>query len=190
MGREFRVLRALERTDIPVPKTYTMCNDETVIGTPFYIMEFLDGRIFEDPTFPGVASGERKELYDSPVNPTRYNSSTNQHGVDRWRQAVSTLAKLHCVDLEAVGLAGYWKPVNFYNRQIETWRTLHASQARVVDAVTKHPVNSLPHVDEMLEFFNDRRFQPKERRVLIHGDYKIDNLVFHKEKPVVIGILE
>lgn len=110
--------------------------------------------------------------------------------VDRWRQAVSVLAKLHRVDLAAVGLAGLGKPANFYNRQIETWRTLHASQSRVVDVVTKQPVGPLPQVEEMLEFFSDPKFQPQDRGVLIHGDYKIDNLVYHKEKPVVIGILE
>lgn len=59
-----------------------------------------------------------------------------------------------------------------------------------MDVVTKQPVGPLPHVDEMLQFFSDQRFQPKDRGALIHGDYKIDNLVFHKEKPVVIGILE
>lgn len=111
-------------------------------------------------------------------------------GVDRWRQAASVLAKLHRVDLAAVGLAGLGKPANFYNRQIETWRTLHASQGRVVDVVAKQPVGPLPQVEEMLEFFSDPKFQPKDRGALIHGDYKIDNLVYHKEKPVVIGILE
>ncbi|KAJ5670862.1 uncharacterized protein N7477_006225 [Penicillium maclennaniae] len=63
VGREFKILQALEKTEVPVPKVYIMCEDETVIGTPFYIMEFLDGRIFEEPTIPNVTSDERKELY-------------------------------------------------------------------------------------------------------------------------------
>lgn len=100
------------------------------------------------------------------------------------------LVKLHCVEPAAVGLADYGKPKNFYNRQIDTWRTLHALQGSVADVGTGKPIGSLPHMDEMLEFFSDRRFQPRDRATLIHGDYKIDNLVFHKEKPIVIGILE
>ena len=62
MEREYRVIHALEQTDVPIPKAYGLCEDASVIGTPFYIMEFLDGRIFEDASFPGVSPKERTEL--------------------------------------------------------------------------------------------------------------------------------
>lgn len=103
---------------------------------------------------------------------------------------MSVLAKLHRVDFAALGLADYGKPMRFYDRQVDIWGRLHNSQGSVVDFTTGQPVGSLPHMDEMLEFFGSQQFQPKDRATLIHGDYKIDNLVFHKDKPVIIGILE
>ncbi len=66
--REYRILHALQKTDIPVPKTHCLCEDDAVIGTPFYIMEYLDGRMFEDPALPGVSPSERTEMYGVPVN--------------------------------------------------------------------------------------------------------------------------
>ena len=167
--REFRVLHALQGTSVAVPKTYCLCEDESVVGTPFYIMEFLDGRIFEDFTMPGVGAEERSLL---------------------WREAVHTLARLHAVDYKKVGLETFGKPHGFYNRQIQTWTTICASQAKAVDVETKEPVGQLPHFEETVRFFKNEKSQPRDRTTLVHGDYKIDNLVFHKTEPRVIGILE
>lgn len=167
--REYQILRALESTDIPVPKTYSLCMDDSVIGTPFYIMEFLDGRIFEDQTMPGVAPEERAAL---------------------WREAIRTLAKFHSVDPREVGLERYGKAGGFYNRQIQTWETICAMQEKVVDVTTNRPIGKLPFFEQCVQSFKNERSQPKDRMSLVHGDFRIDNLVFHPTEPRVIGVLE
>ncbi|KAH7170763.1 kinase-like domain-containing protein [Dactylonectria macrodidyma] len=167
--REYRVLHALEHTDVAVPKTYGLCEDDSVIGTPFYIMEFLDGRIFEDFTMPGISAAEREAM---------------------WREAVKTLARFHAVDYKKAGLERFGKPSGFYNRQIQTWTTICGSQEKAIDVETHEAVGKLPHFDETVRFFKNERLQPKDRATLVHGDYKIDNLVFHKTEPRVIGILD
>ncbi|KXJ92318.1 phosphotransferase enzyme family protein [Microdochium bolleyi] len=167
--REYRIIHALEHTDVPVPKAYCLCEDESVIGTPFYIMEFLDGRIIEDPAMPGISARERTAL---------------------WKAAIETLARFHSVDFRAVGLEKYGKASGFYNRQLQTWRTICDAQASAVDVDTKKPVGKLPHFDELLSFFSNESLQPRDRGTLIHGDYKIDNVVFHKTEARVIGILD
>lgn len=167
--REYRALHALENTDVQVPKTYCLCEDDSIIGTPFYIMEFLDGRIFEDFTMPGVTAEDRTAM---------------------WREAVRTLAKLHAVDQRKVGLESFGKPSGFYNRQIQTWTTICGKQEEVADIETGEKVGRLPHFEETVRFFLNERLQPKDRATLVHGDYKIDNLVYHKTEPRIIGILE
>ncbi|CAK7200520.1 hypothetical protein SEUCBS139899_003216 [Sporothrix eucalyptigena] len=178
--REYRILAALggtperaRQTGVPVPRAYCLCEDSSVIGTPFYVMSFLDGRIIEDPAIP-----------DDQIqhDPARRRAM--------WAAAVKSLARLHRVDPAAVGLANYGKPAGFYNRQIETWKAICAAQAATKDKETQVPVGVLPHFEETIAFFSDPRYQPKDRSTLIHGDYKIDNLVFHKTFPEVIGILD
>lgn len=159
----------MENTDVTVPKTYCLCEDASVIGTAFYIMEFLDGRIIEDPSIPDVSPEERKAM---------------------WKNAVETLAKFHRVSPADVNLTSYGKPSGFYNRQIKTLSTISKAQAGAVDVDTKEPVGDIPHFGEMSAFFSDPKTQPKDRSGFVHGDYKIDNVVFHKTEPRVIGILE
>lgn len=132
-------------------------------------MSFLDGRIIEDPAIPGVSPEERRAL---------------------WSEAIRTLAKLHRVDPKAVGLETFGKPSGFYNRQLQTWKTICEAQAATKDVDTGVAVGPLPRFDDMMAFFADVSRQPKDRGTIIHGDYKIDNLVFHKTEPRVIGILE
>lgn len=108
----------------------------------------------------------------------------------RWQDAVRTLAKFHRVNRDSVGLSDFGKPSNFYDRQIKTFSTLSPNQAKAVDVDTKIPVGPIPHFDDMVSFFRDKSRQPPDRSTLIHGDYKIDNLVFHKTEPRVIGILD
>lgn len=146
-----------------------MCKDESIIGTEFYIMEFLDGRMFENPAFPGVRKEDRTAM---------------------WEDAVRTLAKLHRVRPKDVGLESFGKPSGFYNRQIKTFGSLAQSQAAASDKDTGEPVGQLAHFDDFVNFFSDPKSQPRDRGVLVHGDYKIDNLVFHKTEPRVIGILD
>ena len=109
-----------------------------------------------------------------------------------WRAAVETLAKLHRVDFEQVGLAGFGskKGRNFYPRQVETWKAICRAQSRSKDADSGKEVGPLPRMDELVAFFAEERRWPKDRVTVVHGDYKIDNMVFHKTEPRVIGILE
>ncbi|KAJ0349011.1 hypothetical protein COL154_005170 [Colletotrichum chrysophilum] len=168
--REHRIIHALEPTDVPVPRALCLCEDDAVVGTPFYIMEFLDGRIFEDAAMPEVVDpAERKAL---------------------WRAATQTLARLHRVDPKSVGLEGYGKRDGFYDRQIATWTTICESQAAAEDRETGERVGDLPHFGEMIGFFEDKAAQPRDRGTLIHGDFKIDNIVFHKTEARVIGVLD
>ncbi|KAK4127102.1 APH-domain-containing protein [Parathielavia appendiculata] len=167
--REYRIIHALSKTDVPVPKAYCLCEDSSVIGTPFYIMEFLDGRIFEDPVIPNVLPDHRRAI---------------------WADAVRTLAKLHRIDPRSVGLENFGKSTGFYSRQVATWRGVCDAQAAVRDVETGEAVGPLPYFDELMTFFADESQQPADRGALIHGDFKIDNLVFHKTEPRVIGILD
>ncbi|RAH50800.1 phosphotransferase family protein [Aspergillus brunneoviolaceus CBS 621.78] len=167
--REYKIIHALEHTDVPVPKAYCLCEDSDVIGTPFYIMEFLDGRHFTDPAMPGVDPAERTAL---------------------WQDAVRTLAKFHRVVPKLVGLERFGRPSGYYDRQIATFTAVSRAQAQAVDVETKEPVGELPHFMDMVRFFSDKATQPQDRGTLVHGDYKIDNMIFHKSEPRVIGILD
>jgi aminoglycoside phosphotransferase (APT) family kinase protein len=168
--REHRIISALSATAVPVPKTYVLCEDSSVLGTPFYIMSFLDGRIIEDPSMPDASSAEERRAM--------------------WQDAIRTLAKLHAVDTGAVGLEDFGRRGGFYARQVRTWRTVCNAQASKKDVETGELVGQLPHFDEAMAYFQDPRRQPLDWACLVHGDYKIDNLVFHKTEPRVIGILE
>lgn len=169
VDREYRIIHALKDTNVPVPKAFGLCEDELVIGTPFYIMEYLDGRIFEDPAMPDVNPEERREM---------------------WQAAVTTLARFHRVAPASVGLETFGKPKGFYNRQLMTFKTVSEAQARTADVETQVSTGDIPHFREMSAFFGDPATQPADRGTFVHGDYKIDNVVFHKTEPRVIGILE
>jgi aminoglycoside phosphotransferase (APT) family kinase protein len=108
----------------------------------------------------------------------------------RWKSAVETLAKFHRVNPESVGLTGYGKPNGYYDRQLKTFSRIQDSQSQAKDKETGEEVGMIPHFNEMVKFFGDPKTQPQDRSSLVHGDYKIDNVVFHKTKPYVIGILE
>ncbi|BCS27266.1 phosphotransferase family protein [Aspergillus puulaauensis] len=187
--REYRILHALRDTDVPVPRVHVLCEDEAVIGTAFYIMEFLDGRVFTDPGMPGVSPGERNEM---------------------WRSAIHTLSTLHNIPYTSasLNLSSFGKHSGFYNRQIRTFTSLARHQALTRDAETGIPIGPLPHLDELSSFFANKSSsssnstttkkdskskkysQPKDKTTLVHGDFKIDNLIFHKTRPRVIGVLD
>ncbi|KAJ5831110.1 uncharacterized protein N7525_009363 [Penicillium rubens] len=134
--REYTIFQALKENEVPVPKTYCMCVDNTVIGTPFFIMEHLNGRIFRDSTMPNASASERPEL------------------------------------------------------QIALFESLATSYANVVNVETNEYVGELAHFSEMVDFFSRRIYQPTDRTVVIHGDFKIDNLVFDMSEPRIIGVLD
>lgn len=133
-------------------------------------MSFVAGRIFEDATIPSARSpAERKNL---------------------WRAAVEALASLHRVDPDAVGLGTFGRRGGFYDRQLATWQQICAAQARATDVETGEPVGAIPHMDALMAFFRDATRRPRDRATLVHGDYKIDNVVFAADGPRVAGILD
>ena len=159
----------MQTTDVPVPDAICLCEDDSVIGTAFYIMSYLDGRIFEDPAIPGVSPADRRAM---------------------WHSIVTTLGKYHRVNPKSVGMEDFGRPNNFYNRLMKTFNNLQVDQAKAVDADTKKPVGKIPYYDEMVEFFANPKFQPVDRSTFVHGDFKVDNVVFHKTEPRVIGVLD
>ena len=159
VDREFRVLDALATTDVPVPKVVALCEDESVIGSMFYVMEHLEGRIFWDPTVPEVSDADRAAIYD---------------------EMNRVLAALHSVDVDAVGLSDYGKPGNYYARQIGRWtKQYRASEIEPVaemEALISWLPNNIPEGEETV--------------ALVHGDYRLDNMIFHPTEPKIIGILD
>ena len=100
VDREYRIIKALEETKVPVPRTVFLCNDESIIGTIFYVMEFVDGRIFWDPTLPEIDENKRMKVYE---------------------ETVRIMAELHKIDVEKAGLLDFGKPGNYFERQVGRW---------------------------------------------------------------------
>ncbi|KAI9668990.1 MAG: hypothetical protein M1829_005218 [Trizodia sp. TS-e1964] len=167
VAREHRILSALYKSPVPVPRALALCPDPAPLGSAFYLMAFLPGRIFADPALPGAAPPTRSRM---------------------WHAAIRTLAALHRVVPADVGLAALGRPVGFYARQMETFRALNRSQGAVRDGVSGECVGSVPRFEALLGFFQASLVG--ERSALIHGDYKIDNLVFDKGGTGVVGVLD
>ena len=156
--REYRVMTALARSDVPVPKTYGLCEDEGVIGSTFFVMEFVDGRIWWDGTLPGMQPAERHAIY----------SEMNR-----------VIAALHRVDFNAVGLGDYGKPGNYFERQIGRWtKQYRASETETIEAM-----------DRLIEWL-PANIPPGEETSLVHGDFRLDNTIFHPTEPRIIAVLD
>src|SRR5438046_10068545 len=159
VDREFRVMRALAGTAVPVRRADALCEDDAVIGSAFYVMEHLDGRIFWDQRLPEIASAaERAAMFDS---------------MNR------VIADLHKVDYAAVGLGDFGRPGNYMGRQIARWsRQYRASETESIAAM-----------DNLIDWLPEH-LPPESAPAIVHGDYRMDNLVFHKSEPRVIGVLD
>jgi aminoglycoside phosphotransferase (APT) family kinase protein len=158
VDREFRVMRALGQTTVPVPRVYALCEDDAIIGSAFYVMEFLDGRIFWDQRLPEVAPAERGAMFQS-MN--------------------AVIAALHSVDWQAVGLGDFGRPGNYMARQIARWsRQYRASETETIAAM-----------DRLIDWL-PLHLPPEGAASVVHGDYRMDNLVFHPTEPRVIGVLD
>ena len=160
VDREFRVMSALQDTDVPVPRTYHLCEDESVIGSMFFVMEYLEGRILWDPALPEARdNAERAAIFDS-MN--------------------ATMAALHNVDVDAVGLSDYGRPGNYFARQTDRW----SKQYRASE--TKH----IPEMDRLMDYLAANMPEDDGKVSLVHGDYRLDNLMFHPTEPRAIALLD
>ncbi|MBT4162582.1 MAG: phosphotransferase [Gammaproteobacteria bacterium] len=160
VDREYKVMTALFDTDVPVAKTYALCTDDDVIGTWFYIMEYLDGRVIWDSTSGAYTPEERGEMWDT---------------------ANDVLARLHNVDYEAVGLSDFGKHGEYVTRQLSRWAGQYEYTKTVED----------PYMDNLIDYLSKNI--PEEDKTscsIVHGDPKIDNMMMHKDRNEVIGILD
>lgn len=159
--REYRVMAALAGTDVPVPRVHALCEDDAVIGSTFVVMDLVEGRVFVDPSLPGMARSERSAIYAAMAR---------------------ALAAIHRVDVVAVGLAGHGKPQHYLSRQIERWtRQYRASETDRIEAMERLiewlPAQLPPGLDD-------------EPGTLVHGDYRLDNLIFHPTEPRVLAVID
>ena len=158
VDREFRVISALHASGFPVPRPYILCEDAEIIGTMFYVMEFVDGRIFWELDLPGMEPAEREAIYDN-VN--------------------ETIARLHTIDYEAIGLGDFGVPGNYFERQISRWtRQYRASET-----------GTIATMDKLIEWLPGNI--PSDDSVsVVHGDFRLDNMVLHPTEPRVIAVLD
>ncbi len=158
VDREYRVMKALRAQGVPVPEMKAYCEDRSVIGTPFYVMEFMDGRIFLDPALPGLEPAVRRRIYD---------------------EMNRTIATLHGVDVVAAGLSDYGKPGNYFERQIGRWSRQYRESA----------TGTIEAMDALMDWL-PAHIPPGDETCIVHGDYRIDNLVFDRDSEKVIGVLD
>lgn len=160
IDREFRVLTALQGSAAPTPRPLHYCEDRDVLGTPFYLMEWLDGRVFHEFSTPGLKREERRQLFASMG---------------------ATMAAIHRLDYCALGLGDYGRPGNYFARQLNRWSGQWA-QFRSSD-------DDNPDLDRMVRWLSER-VPDSELLTLCHGDFRIANMIFHPVEPRVIGVLD
>lgn len=159
VDREYRVITALRDSTVPVAQTYHLCADESVIGSMFYVMEYVDGRVLWDPALPNIGKAQRRDYFDAMID---------------------TLVKLHKLDIDTVGLSDYGRPQGYVERQIKLWtRQYRGSQTETL-ADMEYLIEHLPLI-----------CPPEDGRVaLVHGDFRLDNMMFHPELPTVLALVD
>jgi aminoglycoside phosphotransferase (APT) family kinase protein len=151
-------MSALGKENFPVPKTYALCEDESVVGTAFFIMDFVDGRIFWDASLPDVDKEKRKPLYHALID---------------------TLADLHNIDYQKIGLNDYGKPGNYFERQIGRW----SKQYEAAETSTIEAMNNLMK-------WLPTAIPSDDATSIVHGDYRFDNAIIHPTEPKVLAMLD
>jgi aminoglycoside phosphotransferase (APT) family kinase protein len=156
--REYRIMTALADTEVPVPRTFCLCEDPEVIGTAFFVMEHVAGEVYWDPTLPGHAPEARRA---------------------RWREINRVIAALHSVDYRALGLGDFGRPGNYIARQIDRWtRQYRTSETERIEAMD-NLIAWLPH-----------NIPAGDETTIVHGDYRIDNLIFAAAAPRILAVLD
>lgn len=160
VDREFRVLQALGRHDFPVPRVLGLCIDKDLIGSMFYVMEMVPGRVFSNPLLPELSPADRAAAYDS-MN--------------------TMMARMHRLDVDAIGLSDYGRPGNYVERQVARF----SKQYREDKLAGRNP-----DMDRLIEWLPANMPKDCESRRLVHGDYKLDNIMFHSREPRVQAVLD
>ncbi len=158
VDREYRVISALHGVGFPVPRPFVLCEDTSVIGAMFYVMEMVEGRVQWEMTLPGMSRAERAGIYDSMI---------------------STLAHLQRIDYKAVGLGDFGKPTDYFARQISRWgKTYGVSETTPIP--TMHRLSAWLAVN----------VPDNDETTLVHGDYRMDNVIFHPTEPRIVAVLD
>ena len=160
--REYRVMKALDGRGVPVPNMLALCEDESVIGRAFYVMSFIEGRVMWDQSLPGLTPAERGAIYD---------------------EMNRVIAALHSVDVGAAGLSDFGRPGNYFERQIARWGKQYLA------SVTQ-PIEAMDRLMQWLPAHMPESARDESRASVVHGDYRLDNLVFHASEPRVLAVLD
>jgi aminoglycoside phosphotransferase (APT) family kinase protein len=159
VDREYRVMKALAGSGVPVPEMIHFCADATVVGTPFFIMSKVEGRVFHDNMLPELTVPERTAIYDD---------------MNR------VLAQVHGTDIDAVGLGDFGRREKFFERQLQRWTRQH-DQSRLGDG---------DHIDQLGQWLQANRPKGEEEIGLVHGDYRLGNVMIHPTKPKIVAVLD
>ncbi len=158
VDREYRVMHALRDTDVPTAKMYALCDDDSVIGTSFFVMEYVKGRIFWNVQLPKLEPAERAAIYE---------------------ELARVLAAIHSVDLDATGLSDYGRPDAYVARQVNRWTKQYvASQT-----------SDIAQMNQLMEWL-PANIPDDEATSLVHGDYRLDNLIFHPAEPRALAVID
>lgn len=159
VDREHRIINALKNTDVPVPETWMLCEDDSVIGTPFYVMERVEGRIFREPAASEASDAkERSAIFDDMNN---------------------TLAKIHLVDWETLGLTDYGKPGNYMGRQVGRWTKQYKASK----------TDNIETMDRLIQWL-ENNIPVDHTTTVVHGDFRLENLIIHPSEPRVVAVLD
>ncbi|MFV0679808.1 phosphotransferase [Ottowia sp.] len=159
--REYAVMRGLAGTDVPVAQMHVLCDDESVIGRAFYVMDFVEGRVIWDQTLPGMTPTERGAIYD---------------------EMNRVIAALHTVDYKAQGLEHYGKPGNYFERQIGRW-------SKQYQASVTQPIPEMDRLIDWLPSHIPASAR-SDLTSIVHGDFRLDNMIFHPTEPRVLAVLD
>jgi aminoglycoside phosphotransferase (APT) family kinase protein len=160
--REFRVMGALAGSEVPVPRMHLLCDDESVIGRAFYVMQFVQGRVLWDQSLPGMTRDERGAIYD---------------------EMNRVIAALHKLDVANLGLADFGRPGNYFERQIARW-------SKQYQASITGPNESMDRLLEWLPKNIPQSARDESMVSVVHGDFRLDNLIFHPSEPRVLAVLD
>ena len=160
--REFKVMQGLAGTDVPAPRMHCLCEDESVIGRAFYVMEFVEGRVLWDQSLPGMTKAERADIYD---------------------EMNRVISALHRVPFAARGLADYGKPGNYFERQIGRW-------SKQYSASITQPIDEMDRLMAWLPAHVPAAAMDPAMVSIVHGDFRLDNLIFHPTEPRVLAVLD